>query len=182
MKSTVSMFSVALLAVCSCNRQAEQPATNALAASTNAAVPPLPENMVTNAAPANELTPLAEPAGPIDPKSAEGAGQVVQHYGALIEQKRFAEARALWGGDPNASGQFEARLKGYSDAHLEIGNPGDMEGAAGSIYITIPVILYGETKSNEPFRCSGDVTLRRVNDVPGSTDEQRRWHISTIEC
>ena len=32
----------------------------------------------------NDRTPLAEPKGPIDPKSFEGAGQVVQHYGALI--------------------------------------------------------------------------------------------------
>ncbi len=181
MKSVGFMFSVTLLALCSCNRQTEQPATNAPAESTNAAVPPAPENVVTNAVLANQPTPLAEPTGPIDPKSAEGAGQVVQHYGALIEQKRFAEARALWG-DPNGAAQFESRLKGYSDAHLEIGNPGDMEGAAGSIYITIPVILYGETKSNEPFKCSGEVTLRRVNDVPGSTEEQRRWRISTIEC
>src|SRR5215212_2867539 len=32
----------------------------------------------------NDRTPLAEPKGPIDPKSIEAAGQVVQHYGALI--------------------------------------------------------------------------------------------------
>jgi hypothetical protein len=24
----------------------------------------------------------------------------------------------------------------------------------------------------------GDVNLRRVNDVPGATDEQRKWHIA----
>ena len=181
MKSVGFMFSVPLLALCSCNRQAEQPVTNAPAASTKAAAPLAPENVATNAARVNPPPPLAEPTGPIDPKSAEGAGQVVQHYGALIEQKRFAEARALWG-DPNGAAPFESRLKDYLDAHLEIGNPGDMEGAAGSIYITIPVILYGETKSNEPFRCSGEVTLRRVNDVPGSTKEQRLWHIYRIEC
>src|SRR3954453_21420071 len=40
---------------------------------------------------------LAEPSGRIDPASAEAAGQVVQSYGALIEQKNWAAADALWG-------------------------------------------------------------------------------------
>jgi hypothetical protein len=181
MKSTALTVSAALLSVCSCSRQEEQPAANTPAPTANPAIGAASENVVTEAAPENQLTPLAEPSGPIDPKSAEAAGQVVQHYGALIEQKRFVEARALWG-DPNSATQFESTLQGYSQAHLEIGNPGEMEGAAGSIYITVPVILYGETRSNEPFKCSGAVTLRRVNDVPGSTTEQRRWHISKIDC
>ena len=169
------------LAVCACNRTVEQQASvNAEQPSNvvwNEAQPPIPPP----ATGPNGRTPLPEPSGPIDPKSAEAAGQVVQHYGALIEQRRFPEARALWG-DPKTAVQFESRLKGYSEVHLEIGNPGDMEGAAGSIYITVPVILYGDSKPSEPFRCSGEVTLRRVNDVPGSSEEQRRWHISSIDC
>jgi hypothetical protein len=28
---------------------------------------------------------------------------------------------------------------------------------------------------------TGPVTLRRVNDVPGSTEDQRRWHIVKME-
>jgi hypothetical protein len=171
-----------VLALCACNKPAEQqvPTNSGQPPNivTNEAVPSVPPPPATGP---NARTPLAEPSGPIDPKSAEAAGQMVQHYGALIEQRRFAEARALWG-DAASAIQFESRLKGYSEAHLEIGNPGDMEGAAGSIYITVPVILYGDTRANEPFKCSGAVTLRRVNDVPGSTEEQRRWHISTIEC
>ena len=47
-----------------------------------------------------------------------------------------------------------------------------MEGAAGSVFIEVParVVL-------EPESLAGTVTLRRVNDVPGSTAEQRRWHV-----
>ena len=44
----------------------------------------------------DDRTPLEEPKGPIDPKSAEAAGQVVQHYGALIEQGRWTESWKLW--------------------------------------------------------------------------------------
>ena len=55
-----------------------------------------PEMKLPIATAPDDRTPLAEPKGPIDPKSAEAAGQVVQHYGALIEQGRWAEASACW--------------------------------------------------------------------------------------
>ena len=57
----------------------------------------------------------------------------------------------------------------------------EAEGAAGSIYVTIPVIFYGDAKPGEPFRRPADVILRRVNDVPGSTEAQRRWRIERID-
>jgi hypothetical protein len=52
-----------------------------------------------------------------------------------------------------------------------------MEGAAGSSYVEIPFRLYGKLKAGRTFNLVGPITLRRVNDVPGSTEEQRRWHI-----
>ena len=125
-------------------------------------------------------TPLAEPKGPIDPKSTEAAGQIVQSYGALIEQKRWAEAEALWG-DAGMANPFTIALKRYSEAHLEIGAPADPEGAAGSIYVTVPVVFYGRQSDGRDFRRPADVILRRVNDVPGSTEAQRRWHIDRID-
>ena len=79
------------------------------------------------------------------------------------------------------AGKFAAALAQDAEVHLEIGNPGDEEGAAGSIYVTVPAIFYGNLKDGQPFRRSADVILRRVNDVPGSTAEQRRWHIERID-
>ena len=119
--------------------------------------------------------PLTEPKRPIDPKSAEAAGQVVQHYGALIEQERWADAANSWG-DPGAATAFARQLQSRGLNHLEIGKPGEPEGAAGSIYVSMPVAFYSSDK-----RAAADVTLRRVNDVPGSTEAQRRWHIERIE-
>lgn len=173
--------SAIFLVLGACGPQPEQPANNSRATPPNVAGNAAQAPVTPPATGPDARTPLAEPDGPIDPKSAEGAGQVVQHYGALIEQRRFAEARRLWD-DPDKAAQFESTLKDHSEVHLEIGNPGDMQGAAGSIYITVPVILYGDTKANAQFRCHAEVTLRRVNDVPGSTEEQRRWHIIAIEC
>ena len=122
----------------------------------------------------DDRTSLAE--GPIDPKSAQGAAQVLQHYFALLEAGKATEAGTLW----SASGtpaEFASRLAQYREVHANIGAPGDPEGAAGSIYVDVPVQLYGRLRDGEEFSARGSMTLRRVNDVPGSTDEQRRWHI-----
>ena len=127
----------------------------------------------------DDRIPLDE--GSIDPKSAEGAGQVLQRYGALLEQRKFAEARALWGNGGDASGLTEARFAAayakYAQIHAEVGKPGLTEGAAGSIYIEVPVQLYGTLTSGGTFNLVGPVTLKRVNDVDGATAAQLRWHI-----
>jgi hypothetical protein len=106
---------------------------------------------------------------------------VLQRFGGLIEQRKFAEARQLWSDGGKASGlseaEFIAAYDKYAEIHSEVGAPGQMEGAAGSAYVEIPFRLYGTLETGKPFNLVGPVTLRRVNDVPGSTEEQRRWHI-----
>jgi len=186
----VSYLALSALAACGPQHQPEAPTNNAdqPVLPAPSAPPAIENNAPAVAAPelgkAGELpddrTPLSEPKGPIDPKSAEAAGQVVQHYGALIEQGRLAEAEKLWG-DADTARQGTAELKTYSEVHMQIGKPTDMEGAAGSSYITVPIVLYGKLVSGKSFHRAGNVTLRRVNDVPGSTEQQRRWHIERIE-
>jgi hypothetical protein len=170
-------ISAAALLLASCGQRA--PVTNE---TVNVAErrPPAPPSIPANVALPEDRTPLAEPKGPIDPKSAEAAGQVVQSYGALIEEERFAQAEKLWG-DPDGAAQFTQQLKHYPEVHIEIGKPGDTEGAAGSIYVAEPVVFYGRDANGKSFRRAADVNLRRVNDVPGSTAAQRRWHISSID-
>jgi hypothetical protein len=124
--------------------------------------------------------PLSEPKGAIDPKSVEAAGQVVQHYGALIEQGRWTASREYWG-NADAAKDFERSFRSDADVHLEMGDLGEPEGAAGSIYVTEPVTFYGKTNAGRDYRRKAEVTLRRVNDVDGSTEVQRRWHIERIE-
>jgi hypothetical protein len=123
---------------------------------------------------------LPEPKSPIDPKSIEAAGQVVQHYGALIEQGRWTASRGLWS-SADAAKAFEGNFRMWADVHIEIGELGEPEGAAGSIYMTQPVTFYGKKNGGGNYRREAAVTLRRVNDVPGSTEAQRRWHIQRID-
>src|SRR5689334_4520325 len=79
-------------------------------------------NEVAKVAPARQTAKaLDEPNRPIDPTSAEAAGQIVQSYGALIEQKRWPDANALWS-DKSLAAKFQAGLATLAEVHLEIGN------------------------------------------------------------
>lgn len=183
MRMTWFSLSAMLAGVAACSQPAErEPAAN----QSNQSVPAPPPstapvvNETPNVSLPDDRTPLEEPHGPIDPKSAEAAGQVVQHYGALIEQGRWTESWKLWS-SADAAKAFDRNWRDDSEVHMEIGKPADSEGAAGSIYVTDPVVFYGKRKSGGEFRRGADVILRRVNDVPGSTAAQRRWHIERIE-
>ena len=101
-------------------------------------------------------------------------------YASLLEQGHIGDTRRLWteGGDSSA---VEAQLAQLERIKVKIGDPGQMEGAAGSSFIDVPIQLTGRTKSGETVALAGTATLRRVNDVPGSTELQRRWHIYRVE-
>lgn len=131
----------------------------------------------------DDRTPVSE--APFTPQSAQGAANVVQTYYALIEAGKYGEAWKLWSDGGRASGmseaEFAASFDKYGEYHANIGAPGRIEGAAGSLYVEVPVQVYGRLKSGAEFNMLGPVTLRRVNDVPGSTAEQRRWHIARAD-
>lgn len=127
----------------------------------------------------DDRTPVSE--GPFTQESAQGAANVLQTYYALIEQGDYEEAWALR--SPSADGPsreaFAASFDQYAEYHAQIGAPSDIEGAAGSLYVEVPVQTYGRMKDGKPFSSAGTVTLRRSNNIPGSTPEQRRWRIYT---
>lgn len=172
MSAMTMLLATAALALSACRQNTQtQPLSNSSEQSSEAdrqptAIPP------PGTGP-DAKTPLAEPRNAIDPQSPEAAGQVVQHFGALIGENEFREASKLWG-SADAASEFMKDMR--PSTHLEIGDLGQTEGAAGSIYTTIPVVFYGDT-----FRRPARIILRRTNDVPGSTDEQRHWHIERIE-
>ena len=170
MKHAVAL---ALLLAAACSRETELANDSAPAeAQLNPPVPREPGGLP------DDRTPISE--GPIDPNSAQGAGQVVQRYFGLLEAGKRAEAESLWS-DSGTPFEFANQLAQYREIHANIGAPGKPEGAAGSVYVEIPVQLYGRTTAGKEFSAPATMTLRRVNDVPGSTPEQRQWHIYRIE-
>lgn len=131
----------------------------------------------------DDRTPVSE--APFTPQSAQGAANVVQTYYALIGAGKYAEAWDLWSDGGRASGlareRFVDGFKAYSRYNAQIGAPGEIEGAAGSLYVEVPVVVYGRYRDGRELHQSGKATLRRVNDVPGSTPEQRSWRIAGID-
>lgn len=117
----------------------------------------------------------------IDPVSDDAARALADSYGKALASGRFGEARAMWSDGGNASGRdpaaFAAAFAGIEGLEFGLGEPGASEGAAGSVYIEIPATLTG-TGARGPWRVEEPVVLRRVNNVDGSTEEQRRWHIA----
>jgi len=174
---TARLAIIALPALAAC---APQPSSNNVVANDAlvAVEPPLPG---TNQGLPDDRTPISEAA--FTPDSAQGAANVVQTYFALLEERRYAEARRLWGDGGGAAEDFADAFLGYADYHAEIGAPGEIEGAAGSLYAEVPVAIYGRRTNGQEFRQRGAITLRRVNDVPGATEAQLRWHIerSSVE-
>lgn len=144
---------------------------------TAAAVPPPPGS--PGGLP-DDRTPVSEAA--FTPQSAQGAANVVQTYFALVADKKYPQAWNLWSDGGKASGMsvkdFATSFDKYASYNAEIGAPGQIEGAAGSLYVEVPVVVYGKLKTGEPVNLKGPVRLRRVNDVPGATPEQLSWHIA----
>ncbi|MGE5722251.1 MAG: hypothetical protein ACM3YM_07290 [Sphingomonadales bacterium] len=186
---TVATGALALFAAaCGGGNERREPAQNAAAQS---AAPAPPEAATRPAGRAPEpAAPAPPPAvapgrdivseAPFDSKSAQGAANVVQTYFALIEAGKYEEAWRLRWTDPDLPlERFRAHFARYSEYHATVGAPSEIQGAAGSLYVEVPVQLYGRLSNGKPFGSAGTITLRRVNDVPGSTAEERSWRIYT---
>ncbi len=133
---------------------------------------------------------------PVSPAQSDGgnealqqeqqeAVQVIRDYYRAIARRDYEQAYSAWQDGGAASKQsFDQFKQGFANTAsvaVEVGEPGQIEGAAGSLYIEIPVTVTAVTTSGTPQRFRGTYQLRRVNDVPGSTSEQRRWHLYSAD-
>ncbi|MET0273123.1 MAG: MliC family protein [Phenylobacterium sp.] len=123
--------------------------------------------------PTGPATPVPETAFP--PESPQAAALVAQTYYELLGQGNHADAARL-----RSDGQV-GDFSSYDTLKAQVGAPGVIEGAAGSLYVEVPVTVQGRLKTGAELRQVGKVVLRRVNDVPGSTAQQRSWRIDRID-
>lgn len=146
--------------------------------SPGAPVPAATLRPATDDAP--EPTPILSPLPP-DAPGVFAAIAVIHDYYAAINAGNFRKAYELWSGKGEASRQtFEQFREGFADtAAVDVdtsGEPGDLEGAAGSQYVTIPVRITARTRSGKVQRFVGEYVLRR-SMVDGATADQRAWRI-----
>ncbi|WP_066554351.1 hypothetical protein [Croceicoccus bisphenolivorans] len=142
------------------------------------------------AAEATEVaTPVASPAStrtPFELPSFDGTvpgprdkdPQALLDYwkGAVEAGDEDAAAKAWFDGDaPSEFGGI-----GMATVRIEYGEP-QVEGAAGSSYLTVPFTATATGPDGEALPRSGTITARRVNDVDGASDEQLSWRIVSLE-
>ncbi|HEY9429066.1 MAG TPA: hypothetical protein VIR34_18040, partial [Gemmatimonadaceae bacterium] len=111
---------------------------------------------------------------------APGALAVLRRYFEEINAHQFHDAYHLWSDEGAASGlTLEEFARGYDrtrSATFVLGAPGRIEGAAGSRYITIPIVIDAVTTDGVQQHFAGSIVLRRVV-VPGAKSEERSWRI-----
>ena len=116
----------------------------------------------------------------IDPKSSEAAELLVHGFVQSINRGRLADAYMLLGPGAPPLSQFESNFRRFSNLEVRARPAGDQEGAAGSIYLLVPLDVRGRIEGKSVERHAKAV-VRRVNDVPGSTEQQRHWRIERID-
>lgn len=131
-------------------------------------------------APGMDAVPAASTATPASASPAESAlarqapDLVLRQWGSAIERRDWARVRGLWGNSGADSGLSARAFAGRWDSlHRPLVSVGEgaQEAAAGSLYYTAPVTISDGSRT-----ISGEMTIRRVNDVPGASAEQLRWH------
>jgi len=166
------------IGACGAPEQAGQPAASQSADTGGAGVetPPTPTPTLA----AGDESPPPPATAPIRAGSPEEA---IRAYYAAIDAGEFARAYRLWAREGEASGQsYAAFRQGFAStrrSEVRVSGPVQSEGAAGSIYATVPVEVNAVLKDGTRQHFTGQYVLRRVNDVPGATEEQLNWHIES---
>lgn len=128
-------------------------------------------------APATNAAATPEPSAVPLPSESRDPRKVLAEWAKAVSLRDWDAAYLYWGDHGARSGQtlaqFKARWDQLKAPDLEL-REGQAEGAAGSLFYTAPVTIIDGQR-----RIRGEVVLRRVNNVPGATPEQLRWHIES---
>lgn len=124
-----------------------------------------------------EVAPATEP-------SVADAVAVVRRFQELARSGAFLEAYELWEIEPGAEEppfeEFAAALAALDEVSAEVGEPGRVEGAAGSRYVQVPATIRGTTTDGTRHEVEVVYTLRRAV-VDGASEESRQWRIYRAE-
>lgn len=115
-------------------------------------------------------------------RSETGARSVLIGWARALEDRQWERAWCQFADNGGASGQIfrEFERDWSAKGRITVAVPtGKMEGAAGSSYYTAPARVSIQSDGGKESILMGNVILRRVNDVPGASEEQLRWHIES---
>lgn len=178
----VASFSALAINLTGCDghKPASAPSQGASAAPDAAGMTPPPWLVSPASLPASLAThedaPVAGASAPV-PSASRDPAVVAQAWADAVEQRDWALVRAFWGEGGTRSGlsqkAFAARWGQLVQPRVTL-EAGQQEGAAGSLYDTVPVTII-----DGAHHYRGQIVLRRANDGLGASAEQMRWHIES---
>lgn len=111
------------------------------------------------------------------PHSGAAAKAAIERYYSALNARDFPTAWQVWGPDGAPRQTYEQFLKGYArtrQANVTVGTPGPVEGAAGSVYISVPVTVDAQLTNGRKQRFIGSYMLRQRN-----IETSQGWHITS---
>lgn len=107
--------------------------------------------------------------GPLPPTAFNDPVQTLQNYYTALNRREFAPAYTYWNDGGIASQQtFPQFAQGFADTDrvvVDYGTP-QGQGAAGSLYTDIPVVIVATKNNRAKQSFCGTYTLRRLNVPP----------------
>ena len=166
---------VALVALAGCHSGSPAPApTGAIAPADQSPSHPTPASPPSSAV-GLAPTPTPQPTQDQAALDSRDCRTVAQAYAEAIARNDFDFAARVWNDPVIDASRLKARFAGFAVPRIEIKKV-EEEGAAGSLYCTVTGVLTDTADPNKKTR-SGEIVLKRVNDVPGATADQLRWTI-----
>lgn len=118
-----------------------------------------------------------------EPAAGEAVA-VVRAYYAAIAAGQYAQAYGLWSDGGRSSGQTPQQFAaGFADTRavsVQPGEPGRVEGMAGSRHVEVPVSVTTTRADGRQQRYVGAYVLRR-GTADGASAGQRAWRIASAE-
>lgn len=188
MRNTLALTLAACLALAGCGSQTDTEdavRTVDLEGTPGDPMPSPPPPLDTGEDADNDGHPELMPA-PLEPgieRTETGARNVLISFARAIELREFDQAWAML--DPADQEEWPKGewRKLFADlGKITVAAPGGtMEGAAGSSYYTSQATITAKDSEGRPVSYEGPIVLKRVNDVPGASPEQLRWHIESVK-
>lgn len=125
----------------------------------------------------------ATPTKVAKPVAAVGAGDpaaIVRDYFAALAAHRYDQA-GLLREDGATRATLDSGVAPYRQYDATVGRAGPVDGGAGQLHVTVPVIVAVDGTGG-PGTLAGKVVLHRVNDGIETADANaHRWRISAVD-
>ena len=114
-----------------------------------------------------------------EPHSGAAATAAIERYYSALNARDYSTAWQTWGPDGAPGQTYDDFVKGFAQTQRSTviaGTPSPVEGAAGSIYITVPVTVDAQLADGRTQSFSGRYMLRQ-RDIETS----QGWHITSAD-